>query len=251
MTTEHPPARLEVDSLEKRYGTHAAVDRLTFSVQAGELACLIGPNGAGKSTTMRILGGLQLADAGAVRVDGAAVPDAATAKRLCGLTPQELDVFEYLSGVESLRLVATLRGVAGVEEAAAAWLGRVGLAAVGDRLVRHYSGGMKRRLAVAMALLPSPPVVVLDESFTGLDPESTAALGRELRAYCDRGGAVLLSSHILDHVAQIADRVVVMRAGRCVGDHTRAELAALIPSRYATLTELYLDRTGASLAGDA
>jgi ABC-2 type transport system ATP-binding protein len=90
--------------------------------------------------------------------------------------------------------------------------------------------------------------VLLDESFTGLDPESTRSLQRELRSYCDRGGAVLLSSHILDMVQSIADRVVIVSSGRCVADLDRAALAAEIPGRYPDLTELYLDRTGVSLS---
>mgnify|MGYP000901283546 CR=1 FL=1 len=215
---------LRVVALSKSYARHAAVSDLSFSVRAGELACLIGPNGAGKSTTMRILGGLQLADSGHFSVAGERVESPARAKQLCGLTPQDVAMFDHLTGAETLALVGAIRAVPDAERAADEWLRTFELDAARHRLVRQYSGGMKRKLAVACAMLHRPPLVLLDESFVGLDPESTQALQQALRRYCDEGGAVVLSSHILDMVQTIADRVIVMRAGQCVAEFDRAAL---------------------------
>lgn len=241
---------LRVEALVKSYGSHRAVDGLSFGVRRGELACFIGPNGAGKSTSMRTIAGLQVRDEGELEIGGEVVRSAADAKRLCALTPQELSLFDHLTGTETLRFVGELRGVSGadLDGRMERWWEVTGLGRAADRLVREYSGGMKRKLAVACALISEPALVLLDESFTGLDPESTRSLQRELRSYCDRGGAVLLSSHILDMVQSIADRVVIVSSGRCVADLDRAALAAEIPGRYPDLTELYLDRTGVSLS---
>lgn len=239
---------LDVRDLVKTYGRHRAVDAATFSVRAGELACLIGPNGAGKSTLMRTIAGLQVRDSGTVAIAGEEVVSAGSAKALCALTPQDLDLFEHLSGDETLRMVAAVRGVEPATASARIerWFDVTRLAPHRDRLVREYSGGMKRKLAVATAMIGEPSLVLLDESFTGLDPESTRALQVELRAYCDRGGAILLSSHILDMVQAIADRVVVLSAGRVVDSLDRAALAERIPAAYADLTDLYLDRAAVS-----
>ena len=238
---------LRVSGLTKSYGSNVAVDGVDFTVQAGELACFIGPNGAGKSTTMRTIAGLQSPDSGLIEIAGTAVPNAADRKAACTLTPQEVALFEYLTCVETLRMVASVHGVdpAEIESGIEQWLEVTGLGAARGRMVKELSGGMKRKLAVASALLPKPPVVLLDESFTGLDPESTRALQHALRHYCDGGGAVLLSSHILDMVHAIADRVIIMVKGRVVDSLDRAELNAQVPGQFSDLTELYLDRVAA------
>lgn len=233
---------LRVSNLTKSYGANVAVRSASFEVAAGELACFIGPNGAGKSTTMRTIAGLQLPDKGLIEVAGTALPSAADRKRACTLTPQDVSLFEYLTCVETLRIVGAVHGVDDdeVDEGVERWLGVTGLEAMRGRMVKELSGGMKRKLAVACAMLPNPPVVLLDESFTGLDPESTRALQNALRSYCDQGGAVLLSSHILDMVLSIADRVIVMVRGTVAASLTRAELLAKIPAAFSDLTELYL-----------
>ena len=233
---------LRVHELTKSYGANAAVSGASFEVASGELACFIGPNGAGKSTTMRTIAGLQLADSGEIDIGGSPLPSVDARKRVCTLTPQEVSLFEYLTCVETLRIVGSVHGLsaADVESGVEHWLEVTGLSDMRGRMVKELSGGMKRKLAVASAMLPKPPLVLLDESFTGLDPESTRALRNALRAYCDEGGAVLLSSHILDMVHSMADRVIVMAKGRVVASLTREELSDRIPSEFADLTELYL-----------
>ncbi|MFT4702493.1 MAG: ABC-2 type transport system ATP-binding protein [Bradymonadia bacterium] len=234
---------LAVDGLTKSYGSHRAVDALSFIVPAGSLTALIGPNGAGKSTTMRILAGLQEQDSGTIRISGEDASGSLLARKThCGITPQELAMFDFLSGRESLALVASVRGAGDVNAEIERWLRLTTLTDVADRLVNTYSGGMKRKLAVACALLTRPPLVILDESFTGLDPESTHALQAELRSYCEDGGAVLLSSHILDMLQVICDRAVVMRFGQHMvtleGDEFKA--LANVPGG---LTKAYLSWT--------
>jgi ABC-2 type transport system ATP-binding protein len=237
---------LDVHTVTKNYGSVRAVDALSMHVDAGTLTCLIGPNGAGKSTTMRMLAGLQQPDAGRIVVAGQDVTaDLEARKRLTGMTPQDLAMFDYLTGEESLDLVARLRGVdqADAEQRAARWFTITGLEAARGRLVHTYSGGMKRKLAVAAAMIAEPPLVILDESFTGLDPESTHALRLELRAYCDRGGAVLLSSHILDMVQAIADAVVVVARGTAVARLDSAALDELGHDEQTSLAARYLALT--------
>lgn len=236
---------LDVQGLTKSYGANRAVDDVTFQVSAGELACFIGPNGAGKSTTMRTIAGLQSQDAGTVAIGGTVLDNAEDRKRACTLTPQDVALFDYLTCVETLRLVGKVHGVQAeeTERQLEHWLEVTGLGYARGRMVRELSGGMKRKLAVACAMLPTPRLVLLDESFTGLDPESTRALQNELRAYCDRGGAVLLSSHILDMVHAMADRVVIMARGHVVDSIVKADLADKIPTEFPDLTELYLSRT--------
>ncbi len=242
---------LQIDALTKRYGSFAAVDGLSLRIPTGELACLIGPNGAGKSTLMRTVAGLQIPDTGQIRIAGEDVSHAPhRAKTLSAITPQDLSLFEYLTGEETLRMVADLRGISSERESRITrWLALTELDRDRGRLVCEYSGGMKRKLAVAAALLSEPPLVLLDESFTGMDPESTHAIQGELRAYCDRGGSVLLSSHILDMVATIADRVLVMAGGSCVEDLDRTGLSEAVPARFPSLTELYLERVGKRAPG--
>jgi ABC-2 type transport system ATP-binding protein len=239
---------LDVRDVTKTYGRVRAVDALSMHVEAGSLTCLIGPNGAGKSTTMRMLAGLQQPDEGAIAIAGQSVTDDLEArKRLTGMTPQDLAMFDYLTGAESLDLVARLRGVERTQasERAARWFQITGLEEASGRLVHTYSGGMKRKLAVAAAMIAEPPLVILDESFTGLDPESTHALRLELRAYCDRGGAVLLSSHILDMVQAIADAVIVIARGTQVARLDRATLDELGHDEQTSLAARYLALTQA------
>jgi len=234
---------LRVTSLCRSYGRHLAVDQLSFEVQRGQLACLLGPNGAGKSTAMRILAGLQTPDAGEVEIDGTKLtedPDGLRWKS--ALTPQELSMFEFLTARESLEVSARLRNINERDVTARVdrWLELSGLSGLTDRIVRDFSGGMRRKLAVACTMIGEPPLVLLDESFTGLDPESTWKLRAELRRYCQGGGTILLSSHVLDMVQAIADRIIFVAQGRQVRVMDREEMLELIPSPFPSLMELYM-----------
>jgi len=238
---------LRVDGLVKRYRTITAVDGLSLEVGPGEFVGFIGPNGAGKSTTMRCIAGQLMPDAGTLEVAGASVPaDPIAARGHIGYVPQELELYAYLTGEEFLRFVADVRGVPvdAQNERIEELLDLCELGRARHRLVREYSGGMARKIAISAALIARPPLLLLDESFVGLDPESTYALRTWLARYCEEGGAILISSHVLDMLERICTRVVVVAAGQVQRDLSRAEMQDQLDATYGTLTELYLDVTG-------
>lgn len=235
-----------IEALSRRYGKKTALEDVSFQIPDGALTCLIGPNGAGKSTLMRIVSGLQNADAGRI-VHGSTdvTNDPEAARRHCHLVPQEIELVEFLTVRETLELSARFR-VSDASQVAA----RIDHVLVACRIkenehqgVSLLSGGTRRKVAVAAALLADPGLIVLDESFVGLDPESCFALEQELAAWCRRGGSVLLSSHILDTVERIADHLVVMARGRVVRVMTRADMLGALATPRQTLTEFYLDAT--------
>lgn len=238
---------LRVTDLRKMYRARAALDGVNLTIERGQLVCLIGPNGAGKSTLMRTITGLQAPDAGTVVVSGDEVQaHPALARRRTALVPQEVDLVEFLTTRETVELAVEVRSgpVSDHEQRIAAAVSACRLGDVVNTAVATLSGGTRRKVAIAAALASNPDVIVLDESFVGLDPESCFSLEAALRTYCDAGGAVLLASHTLDTVERIADRVVVMARGRVVEDLPIAEVRARLTERRATITDFYLDATG-------
>lgn len=230
---------IQIQGLRKEYGRVVAVEEVSFSVEPGELVALIGHNGAGKSTTIKVLTGQLLPTRGSVHIAGVDVlKDPGEARTKLGYVPEDPRLYDYLTCREFLELVASLRGHAGVDEA----LALAGLGADADRLIREYSQGMRRRTALAAAVLGEPPVLVLDEAINGLDPPSANRVKAGLRAHCDRGAAVLLSTHVLDTVERLADRVVMLAHGRVVADERVSEIGE------EGLERLFLERIGASLA---
>ena len=239
-------AVLEVEGLVKRYRTITAVDALSMVVHPGEFVGFIGPNGAGKSTTMRCIAGQLMPDEGVVKVAGVSVPsDPIAARGQIGYVPQDLELYEYLTGEEFLRFVADVRGVAPdvQQERLEELLELSELKHARHRLIREYSGGMARKIAISAALIARPPLLLLDESFVGLDPESTYALRTYLGEYCAQGGSILISSHVLDMLERICSRVVVIAAGKVQKDLTRDQMQAELDETYGTLTKLYLETT--------
>ena len=204
-----PP--LVVDQLRKRYGRTAAVDGLSFAVPAGSVCGFLGPNGAGKTTTLRILLGLTAATEGSATATG----------RVAGVLDRD-GFHPGRTARDELVLAAARAGRGDPDEA----LDRAGLTAIGDRRVGACSFGMRRRLAVAAALLKEPDVLLLDEPATGLDPHALRALRTQLRELAAGGGTVLLSSHVLDEVAATCDRVIVVNRGRRVAEGPLDELLA-------------------------
>ena len=237
---------LEITGLIKRYRHIKALDGVDLSIGAGEFVGFIGPNGAGKTTTMRCIAGQLMPDEGEVRVGGQSVlTDPVSARRQVGYVPQELTLYRYLTGEEFLRFVADIRGVeAGVQdERVEELLTLTELQGARHRILREYSGGMSRKIAIAAALIARPPLLLLDESFVGLDPESTSALRKTMATYCQEGGAILLSSHILDMLERLCTRVVLLNGGRIQLDLTREELDGRL-ARGETLTSIYLEAIG-------
>ncbi|MDI3339597.1 MAG: ABC transporter ATP-binding protein [Sphaerobacter sp.] len=216
-----------------------AVEDVTFRVAPGEIFGLLGPNGAGKSTTVRILATLTQPDGGTARVAGHDVRrDPAGVRRKLGYVAQVSGVDKHATGRENLTLQAHLHRVPRrqVRERVERVLAWVGLTDAADRMVRTYSGGMQRRLDIALALVHEPEVLFLDEPTTGLDPETRAALWDDLvRLKRERGLAVLLTTHYLDEADRLCDRLAIVDRGRVVVEGTPAELKAGVRGDRVTL----------------
>ena len=220
---------VETRDLRKAFGGVPALDGLSLSVCAGSVLGLLGPNGSGKTTTVSILATALRPDAGRATVGGLdVVTQAAQVRRVIGLAGQFAAVDPNLTGRENLRLIGRLSrlGRRPARVRADELLDRFRLTAAADRLVRGYSGGMRRRLDVAAALLHRPAVLFLDEPTTGLDPESRFVLWDSVRDLARSGTAVLLTTQYLEEADALADQVVIIAAGRAADTGTPAELKA-------------------------
>jgi len=218
---------VEAKGLRKAFGEVTALDGLSLAVPAGTVLGLLGPNGSGKTTTVSILATSLRPDAGRATVAGLdVVTDAARVRRVIGLAGQFAAVDPNLTGRENLRLIGRLSRLGRRQARARAGelLDSFGLNRAADRLVRGYSGGMRRRLDVAAALLHRPAVLFLDEPTTGLDPESRFALWDSVRGLASSGTTVLLTTQYLEEADALADQVVIISAGRVAGTGTPAEL---------------------------
>ncbi|HET8526396.1 MAG TPA: ATP-binding cassette domain-containing protein [Actinomycetota bacterium] len=218
---------VEAEGLVKRYGKVTALDGLDLVAEPGQVLAVLGPNGAGKTTFVRTIATLIRPDGGSLRVAGHDIrkePEAV--RRMIGLAGQFAAVEPALTGRENLELVARLFGQGKKESAqnALATLERLGLPEDGDRLVRTYSGGMRRRLDLGASLVGSPRLLLLDEPTTGLDPRSRVELWDAIRAMVERGTDVLLTTQYLDEADHLAGRVVIIDHGRAVADGTPNEL---------------------------
>jgi ABC-2 type transport system ATP-binding protein len=222
-----------VEGLTKRFGTVAAVDGVSFEVPAGTVFGLLGPNGAGKTTAIRILTTLLRPDAGRAAVLGLdVVKDAAAVRYQIGLAGQYAAVDEHLTGRENLRLIGRLSQLSRRQSRAQAdaLLTRFGLAEAASRPVRTYSGGMRRRLDVAAALVAGPPVLFLDEPTTGLDLLSRNELWAAIRELVSYGTTVVLTTQYLEEADRLTDRVAVLDCGRIIADDTAAALKTRLGS---------------------
>lgn len=212
---------ISFEQVRKVYGKVVAVDRIDLSIAPGTFVGLIGHNGAGKSTCLRMLTGLLRPTEGRVRIDGVDVhADPLEARSRLGAVPEEPALYTYLTAREFLQFVAEVRGAGDVEAA----LEITGLGGDADRLIREYSQGMRRKTALAAALLGKPKVLVLDEALNGLDPPSAARVKRALRDAVDDGASVLLSTHVVETVQAVSDRVIMLAHGRIVADERTADL---------------------------
>ncbi len=241
-------AILEIRELKKNYRRLVAVDGVDVRIDPGEFVGFIGPNGAGKSTTMNSVAGTIAPDSGSISVCGVdAITDPVGARHHMGFVPQHLHLYGYLTGEEYLRFVGDIRAIAPdqqkqeIEEL----LALCELTEARHRIVNEYSGGMARKLAICAALLGSPKLLLMDESFVGLDPESTHRIRRKLKQHCNNGGAILLSSHVLDMLERICTRIVMLVDGTVRIDRSMEEIRAdLEDAPYDDLTGLYLHTAG-------
>jgi ABC-2 type transport system ATP-binding protein len=216
------------EELRKRYGNVQALNGISFRVHAGEVFGLLGPNGAGKSTTVKVLATLTQPDSGRAEVAGHdVVREPNTVRRSLGYVPQSSGVDRDATGRENLMLQGRVQGMGGrkLEARVAELLQLLGLAEAADRVVRGYSGGMKRRLDVGLGLVHRPQVLFLDEPTTGLDPEARASMWDELERLAEGESlTILLTTHYMEEADQLADRLAIVSRGQIVVEGTPEEL---------------------------
>jgi ABC-2 type transport system ATP-binding protein len=237
--------RLEIKGISRRYGETVALQNLSFDVRAGELFGFVGRNGAGKTTTMRIVLGVLAPDAGEVRWDG--VPLDFAARRRIGYMPEERGLYPKMRLVEQLAYLGELHGMTDSEARVSAlrWLDRFGLEDRRDDELQALSLGNQQRIQLAAALVFGPDVLVLDEPFAGLDPMAVDVMSAVLREQADAGLPVIFSSHELELVERLCDRVGIIDRGKIVAIGTVAELRAGGHER------LWIDAPGAPAGWDS
>ncbi len=218
---------LAIEGLRKDFGGTTAVQGLTWEIAPGTFSGLVGPNGAGKTTTLSMIAGLLRPDAGSIRIHGVDIRTREReAKRLIGVLPDRLRTFDRLTGRQLLTYAGLLRDLPGdVVETRAAGLARaLDLTPALGRVVGDYSAGMTKKIMLAVAMIHAPRLLVLDEPFEALDPASSATILDILRAYTAHGGTVLLSSHGMDLIERVCDRVAVMVGGELIAEGTVDEV---------------------------
>ncbi|MER7796561.1 ATP-binding cassette domain-containing protein [Microbacterium sp. NPDC096154] len=226
----NPPA-IRIRGVEKAFAGLSVLRGVDFDVEPGTVFALLGSNGAGKTTLVRILSTLLKADAGTVEVAGRDVSvEPHKVREAISLTGQFAAVDEILTGRENLALVARLRHQKDPAAVADELLDRFSLTEAGARRAGTYSGGMRRRLDIAMSLIGAPSVIFLDEPTTGLDPQARIEVWQTVRQLADGGTTVLLTTQYLDEAEQLADRIAILHQGRIIQNGTLAELRALLPA---------------------
>ncbi len=245
-------AAISVKGLQKSYKDLHVLRGVDFEVQKGSIFALLGSNGAGKTTVVRILSTLLKADAGTATVQGVDVAtDPVGVREKISLTGQFAAVDEILSGRENLVLVAKLRHLPDAGKVADDLLAKFRLTDAGGRKVGTYSGGMRRRLDIAMSLVGHPEVIYLDEPTTGLDPEARIEVWDVIKELANTGTTVLLTTQYLDEAEQLADRIAILHEGRIIANDTLAGLKKLLPAakveyveKQPTLEEIFLTLIG-------
>jgi ABC-2 type transport system ATP-binding protein len=243
---------IHVRALERSYGELHVLRGVDFDVARGSIFALLGSNGAGKTTVVRILSTLLKAEAGMATVAGFDVAThPAKVRESISLTGQFAAVDEILTGRENLTLMARLRRVKDAGQTADDLLARFQLTEAAKRRVATYSGGMRRRLDIAMSLIGNPPVIFLDEPTTGIDPQGRIEVWNSVKELAGQGTTVLLTTQYLDEAEQLADRIAILHEGRIIANGTLAELKQLLPpakveyvEKQATLEDVFLAVVG-------
>jgi ABC-2 type transport system ATP-binding protein len=246
-TTQTAPA-IRVHGIEKSYGDLHVLRGVDLDVAPGSIFALLGSNGAGKTTLVKILSTLLAADAGTASIVGFDVAtQPAEVRESISLTGQFAAVDEVLTGRENLVLVARLRHLKGAGRIADDLLRRFQLTDAAERRVATYSGGMRRRLDIAMSLIGDPPAIFLDEPTTGLDPQSRTEVWSCVQELAEQGTTVLLTTQYLDEAEHLADRIAILHEGRIIANGTLDELKRLLPpatveyvEKQPTLEEIFL-----------
>jgi ABC-2 type transport system ATP-binding protein len=243
---------IRVQGLEKSYKELHVLRGVDFDVARGSIFALLGSNGAGKTTVVKILSTLLKPDAGTATVAGFDVAtQPADVRESFSLTGQFAAVDETLTGRENLMLVARLRHLADAGQIADDLLVRFQLTDAAERRVSTYSGGMRRRLDIAMSLIGNPPVIFLDEPTTGLDPQARVEVWNSVKELARQGTTVLLTTQYLDEAEHLADRIAILHGGRIIANGTLAELKQLLPpakveyvEKQPSLEDIFLAITG-------
>ncbi len=238
---------IRLERLTKRYGDLVAVDGVDLRVPSGRIFGLLGPNGAGKTSTLRMIAGILRPDDGRVLIgEHDVVREPYAAKQRLGFVPDRPFVYEKLTGAELLRFVAGLYGQSGpevevrIDELLALW----DLETFRDELIESYSHGMRQKLIISSALIHRPDVWVIDEPMVGLDPRSARLLKDLMRAFADRGGTLLISTHTLEFAEALCDRMAVIQAGRIVAEGSMDELREAAVGADGRLESIFLRLTG-------
>ncbi|GAA0848390.1 ABC transporter ATP-binding protein [Bifidobacterium pullorum subsp. gallinarum] len=245
-------AAISVKELKKSFKDKEVLKGVDFEVQRGEIFALLGSNGAGKTTTVNILSTLMKPDGGEARVSGFDVqrlPD--DVRQSISLTGQFAAIDGMLTGRENLIMIAKLRGVSNPDQVADNLLARFSLTDAAHRRADQYSGGMKRRIDIAMSLIGTPAVIFLDEPTTGLDPEGRIEVWDTVKELAGGGTTILLTTQYLEEAEQLADRIAILHGGKIIKTGTLTELKAMFPpakveyiEKQPTLEEIFLAMIG-------
>lgn len=240
---------ISVKSLKKSFKTNRVLQDVSFEIKKGSIFALLGSNGAGKTTAVRILATLSKADGGTAKICGYDVARQADSVRRCiSLTGQYAAVDEVLTGRENLRLVAELRRLPDAAKKADEMLSVFKLEDAANRRASEYSGGMRRRLDIAMSLLGEPQIIFLDEPTTGLDPQSRIAMWEMVKNLAHGGTTVFLTTQYLEEAEFLADHIAILHGGKITAEGTPDELKRLLPDG-ASLEDVFLTLVGAPAAG--
>jgi ABC-2 type transport system ATP-binding protein len=237
---------LEVRALHKRYGDLVAVHEVSFEARPGQMVGLLGPNGAGKTTTVSMIAGLLAPDAGEVRIEGSVVRgETDPVKRRMGLVPQDLALHDELSARENLSLFGALYGIRGaaLRNAMERAFEIAGLTDRANDTVATFSGGMKRRLNLAAALLHDPQILLLDEPTVGVDPQSRNAIFSNLEYLKSQGKTLVYTTHYMEEAERLCDRIIIIDHGKVIANDTLDAVRRLVPG--VNVIEMEIDNPGA------
>ena len=212
---------LRIENLTKRYGDKAAVDHLSLHIQPGEIYGFIGHNGAGKTTTLKSVAGILPYDEGEIYINGiSAKTHSLETKKIMAYIPDNPDLYDFLSGIQYLNFIGDVYKVpvSVREKRIAEYSGDMGITDALAEKVGSYSHGMKQKLAIVSALMHEPKLLIMDEPFVGLDPKAAYIFKQIMRKFCDNGGAIFFSTHVLDVAEKLCDKIAIIRNGKLLAD---------------------------------
>lgn len=225
---------IQVSNLSKSYAALQAVDQISFSIEKGEIFGLLGPNGAGKSTTLNMMSTLLQSDTGTIVIDGVKLNgNAKEFKRMIGVVPQEISLYEELSAYDNLLFWGNLYQIPAKElrERIETTLALIGLSDRKKDLVKTYSGGMKRRINIAAALLHQPKVLLMDEPTVGIDPQSRNHIFEVIETLNKQGMTIIYTTHYMEEVERLCKRIAIIDSGKIIAQGTQEELQELVPGK--------------------